>query len=105
MIFYRSISTFLFQKNSFFTSLIIHSVLLIYGINYISYKPNLPLQDNKLIAVQLFNQSNKNREDINDEKKSFTPKKIVKPVITSKNLDSPNEKKIIIILIKNNLKI
>ncbi len=93
MIFYRSISTFLFQKNSFFTSLIIHSVLLIYGINYISYKPNLPLQNNKLIAVQLFNQSNKNREDINDEKKSFTPKKIVKPGITSKNLDSPNEKK------------
>ncbi len=92
MIFYRSISTFLFQKNSFFTSLIIHSVLLIYGINYISYKPNLPLQNNKLIAVQLFNQSNKNREDINDEKKSFTPKKIVKPVITSKDLDSPNEK-------------
>ena len=92
MTFYRSISTFLFQKNSFFTSLIIHSVLLIYGVNYISYKPNLPLQNNKLIAVQLFNQSNKNREDINDEKKSFTPKKIVKPVITSKDLDSPNEK-------------
>ena len=92
MTFYRSISTFLFQKKSFFTSLIIHSVLLIYAINYISYKPNLPLQNNKLIAVQLFNQSNKNREDINDEKKSFTPKKIVKPVITSKDLDSPNEK-------------
>ena len=91
MIFYRSIFTFLFQKNSFFTSIIIHSVLLIYGINYISYKPNLPLQNNKLIAVQLFNQSNENREDINDEKKSFTPKKIVKPVITSKDLDSPNE--------------
>ena len=91
MIFYRSIFTFLFQKNSFFTSLIIHSLLLIYAINYISYKPNLPLQNNKLIAVQLFNQSNENREDINDEKKSFTPKKIVKPVITSKDLDSPNE--------------
>jgi outer membrane biosynthesis protein TonB len=92
MIFYRSILIFLFQKNSFFTSVIIHSVLLIYVINFISYKPNLPLQNNKLIAVQLFNQSNKNREDINDEKKSFTPKKIVKPVITSKDLDSPNEK-------------
>ena len=92
MIFYRSISTFFFQKNSFFTSLIIHSLLLIYAINYISYKPNLPLQNNKLIAVQLFNQSNKNREDMNNEKNSFTPEKVVKPVITSKDLDSPNEK-------------
>ena len=92
MIFYRAILIFLFQKNSFFTSVIIHSVLLVSVINFISYKPNLPLQNNKIIAVQLFNQSNKNREDINDEKNSFTPKKIVKPVITSKDLDSPNEK-------------
>ena len=56
MIFYRSILIFLFQKNSFFTSVIIHSVLLISVINFISYKPNLPLQNNKLISVQLFNQ-------------------------------------------------
>ncbi|MBV69198.1 MAG: hypothetical protein CMJ08_05285 [Pelagibacterales bacterium] len=92
MIFYRAILIFLFQKNSFFTSVIIHSVLLIFVINFISYKPNLPLQNNNSISVQLFNQNNKNIEEINDAKKSFTPKKILKPEITSKDLDSINEK-------------
>ncbi len=68
-------------------------MLLIYVINFISSKPNLPLQNNKLISVKLFNQNNIKIEEINDEKKSFTPKKIVKPLIASKDLDSINEKK------------
>ena len=91
----KTISIFVFNKKSFFSSIAIHTILLVYAFNYINYKINLKLQNNNIVEVQLFSQSNK-KKNINPENKTLLNKKEVLPKVVSKTLDylKENEKKI-----------
>ena len=86
MIFSKTILAFLFNHFSFPTSLIIHSLLIMCVINFLNYKINVPINNNKIIELQLLSHS-KNKENILQEDIPLVAKKSNDSVINRKDLE------------------
>ena len=103
MIFSRTIFNIILNNFSFPASLIFHTIFLMYVMNFINYKSNFPIQNNKIIELQLLGQS-KNKTNILQEGTLLLPKKSNNSGINSKDLKISNgiKKKSIASKLRNN---